>query len=208
MKRILTLTIAAMLMLSGFAFAYDMKVMEAKDDFAESYLDFNLPEALEPSMEYEFTLTVYNAATPPAQGKSDWIWKVELSMPSQDYVFDEGQLTAPTPLHPTTTDYWDAGFNPSSSMITWEVYGIVATKENPIGDIRDGESLEFGFVATTDSLPTDGFYYSLWGDEGIVVSDTAYIEGDDDDDFGDDDDDDDAAPGDDDDDDSSSGCCG
>ncbi len=185
--------------------------------FEDSNVEFGTPSMLEPSTEYQFVLTVKNGAEAAKEEREDWIHKVTLTMPSFNYVIDEAGLLAPTPKHGDTTDYWDVGFNANNSTITWQIYGTATPW--PMGDIREDEDLAFSFTATTDDAATDGFFWSLYGDQGNIVNGTSTIgsTGPDDDDEDDDDaiddddseDDDDSIPGEEsDDDDDDDGCCG
>jgi hypothetical protein len=182
------------------------------DDFFNSSLEFDSPTALEADKEYEFIFTVTNTAV-EGDEKADWINQVDLTMPSQDYAVNEAELDAPDPLYGNTgdefeIDRWEVSFDPNTSTISWQCFGVVTSVN--YGDIREGDFLSFQFLATTDSVPTGtvesdiGFDWILYSDEGNMVTGTAYIgtEGPDDDD----DDDDDVAG--DDDDDSGGGGCG
>jgi len=177
------------------------------DDFMASTLVFDAPTALEAETPYDFEFTVTNGATfnGDTDEKGEWIFGVDLSMPSSDYVVDESDLKGPTPLHGTVSegDYqilsWDASFDPTSTTITWQCFGVVTSAN--YGDIREGEMLSFQFSATTDAAATDGFHWVLHGDLGTDVEGDAYINGGDDDN----DDNDDSSKGDDDD---SGGGCG
>jgi hypothetical protein len=180
------------------------------DDFFSSTLKFDSPAALEAEQEYEFVFTVTNASVEEPE-KSDWINQVDLTMPSQDYVVNEEELSAPVPLYGDTgdefeIDRWEVSFDPNTSTITWQCFGVVTSIN--YGDIREGDFLSFQFVATTDAVPTGtieseiGFDWILYSDEGNMVTGTSYIGQDDDDD----DDDNDTVPGDDDDDSGGGGC--
>ena len=171
---------------------------DAGGTFYDSTVEFTNPPALEADTQYEFTINVTNA-TMLGEEKGDWIYQVDLTMASQDYVVSEEELTAPAPLYGATgddteIDRWEASFDVNTATITWQAFGVVTTVN--IGDIREGDFLPFQFVATADSVPSDGFMWVLYSDEGNVVSGTAYIneeeptpEVDDDDAAGDDDDD-------------------
>lgn len=181
------------------------------DDFFASTVEFTSPEALDPDQEYQFFFEVTNNAVLNPDEKGDWINQVDLSMPSSDYVVNEGELEAPEPLHGDTGDEteiekWEVSFDPNTVTITWQAFGVVTSAD--YGDIREGDVLTFNFVATTDSIPTGtlesgvGFNWVLYSDEGNMVNGTAYIG----EDIVDDDDDDDTTPSGDDDDDSGGGC--
>jgi hypothetical protein len=197
------------------------------DDFFASTAVFTQPSALDPNTEYQFKIVVTNAAALSSE-KGDWINQFDLTMPSSNYEVEEETLTAPHPLHGATGDQteidrWEVSFDPNTVTITWQALAVVSSRN--WGDIREGESLEFEFIAETDSNPSDGFDWVAFSDEGNMLSGTAYIAPwtdddddnddndasppDDDDDTwftNDDDDDDDAESGDDDDDDSGCGC--
>ena len=213
---ILMLIVGLSLALTTLAFAADdddeLDDDEADDDeaddddatggtFYESTVEFTNPLALDADTQYEFTIVVTNAAT-PGEKKGDWINQVDLTMASQDYIVDDENLTAPSPLYgdtgdETEIDRWEASFDANTATITWQAFGVVTSVA--YGDIREGDFLSFQFVATSDSVPTDGFLWVLYTDEENFVSGTAYVgEEPDDDDTADDDD-----SGDDDDD---SGC--
>ena len=93
-------------------------------------------------------------------------------------------------------------FDYTNKTITWQSFGTVTTVE--YGDIREQDVQTFAFIATTDQYPTDGFAWTLFGDDGSFLEglwnfvpepDDDTIDDDtfepDDDDGGDDDDDDD-----------------
>ena len=171
--------------------------------FYDSDIEITNPLALEADSQFEFTINVTNATT-LGEEKGDWIYQVDLTMASQDYVVSEEDLSAPAPLYGATgddteIDRWEASFDVNTATITWQAFGVVTTVN--IGDIREGDFLSFQFVATTDSVPSDGFMWVLYSDEGNVVSGTAYVG-----EEPDIDDDDDTAGGGDDDDDSGCGC--
>lgn len=174
-------------------------------EFTDSYLEFDSPTALEADIDYEFNLTVYNAATFEEKGKQgEWIYAIDLTMPSEDYVVDTETLAGPDPIHSGTDDEyeitgWEANFDPSSATISWQCFGVVTSAT--YGDIREGDLLAFQFMATTDAGATDGFPWVLHGDMGTDVEGTAYIteeptdDDEDDDDMGTRDDDDDDGGG-------------
>ena len=167
------------------------------EGFYASTVDFVMPEALDAEAMYEFIFEVTNNAVAERE-KADWIKQVDLMMPSQEYVVDENELTAPNPLYGDTDDVteidrWEVSFDSNTSTITWQCFGVVTSAE--YGDIREGDTLSFSFVATTDvnedGIATDGFNWILYSDEGNMVSGTSYIGEDslDDDDNDDDNDD-------------------
>jgi hypothetical protein len=183
------------------------------DDFFNSTLEFDSPTVLEADKEYEFIFTVTNTAVEGTE-KADWINQVDLTMPSQDYAVNESELTAPDPLYGNTgddfeIDRWEVSFDPNTSTISWQCFGVVTSVN--YGDIREGDFLSFQFVATTDSVPTGtvdsdvGFDWILYSDEGNMVTGTAFIGAET---PGGDDDDDDTVDIGDDDDDSGGGGCG
>ena len=167
------------------------------DDFFASTLVFDSPTALDPETEYEFQFTVTNNAIADDEEKAEWIKAVDLTLPSQEYLLDETDLTAPEPLYPEETERWEVEFDANSSTISWQCFGVVTSVN--YGDIREGDFLSFQFIATTDSVPTGtyesevGFNWVLYGDNENVVPGTSYIGeepvDDDDDTLGDDDDD-------------------
>ena len=171
--------------------------------FFDSSVEFTNPLALEPETPYEFTILVTNNAT-LGEEKGDWINQVDLILPSQDY--SEPELEEPAPLYGDTgddyeIDHWEASFDANTATITWQAFGVVTSVA--YGDIREGDSLSFQFVATTDAVPSNTFLWVLYSDEGNTVNGEACPGGCDDDDDAVDDDD---AAGDDDDDDDSGGC--
>lgn len=182
MKRRMGFAIAFVFALVASSLMVGPLMAQTKTDFSDSMLTFDAPDSLEPSVQYQFEFTVYNNAT----AESDWIYKIGLTLPSKDYDVDIDAVAPPNPLHPLANDYWDVGFNPSNATITWEIYGV--TTSGPVGDIREGEQLSFSFVATADAKATDGFFWSLFGDQGNVAQGTAVIgsAADDDDDADDD----------------------
>jgi hypothetical protein len=178
--------------------------------FEDSYLAFDSPTEIEGDTEYEFNLTVYNAATFEEKGKQgEWIYAIDLAMPSVDYVVSTDTLAGPDPIHGSTGDEfeitgWEANFDPSLATISWQCFGVVTSAN--YGDIREGDLLQFQFMATTDTDATDGFPWVIHGDMGTDVEGKAYIGEEPVDDDDDDDDDDTDTPRSDDDDDG--GGCG
>ena len=171
-------------------------------NFGDSQVKMDSPANIEPNTTYDFSFTVSNNDTEP---DGEWIYKVSMTMPIQNYNVDQSNIQVPDPIHPDVIDYWEADFNPNNSTITWQTTTTVTAVF--LGDIRETEQLSFTFRATTDNNPTDGFFYRLSGDKGGVTGgmiwlDTQDPDDDDDDSTNDDDflDDDDS---DDDDDDSS-----
>ena len=173
------IVLALTVFMSGIAIAQVDDDDDDSDNFYDSTVIITDPTEIVPLTTYIFSITVVHGA-PAGSPRMDWIYQVDLSMPSQNYVVDEMSLDAPDPLHPTETDSWEVQFEPSTSTITWQSFSLVTSANN--GDIRDGEMLGFQFVATTDDAPSDGFSWSLSGDMGGQVSGIAYIGGDDDDD--------------------------
>ncbi|HPQ71297.1 MAG TPA: hypothetical protein PKW95_19375 [bacterium] len=211
---LMALILSFVFVLSGLAFAQedddaaDDDDDDAADDdddatFDDSTVEFTSPSALEANTPYEFQFQVFNAAA-AASDKGEWIKQVDMVLPD-GYLVDDTNLEGPACLHPG--DYcdgsWDVQFDATSATITWQSFGIVTTEE--YGDIREQDVQTFTFNATTDEGPTDGFNWILTGDEGSVVSGTAYIGGADDDDITPDDDTDNGG-NDDDDDDDGCGC--
>ena len=172
------------------------------------------PTELAPGEEYEFWFEVTNleeSLGEPEEG--EWIYKVELSMPSLDYEVDTDEdaddpVPVPDPLHPDEVAYWESDFAPGTNTITWQSIGVISTGP-PIGDIHEGEMLVFQFIATTDDAngeASDGFPWKLYSDDNTMAEGMAFIN-----EPSDDDDDDDNDTGDDDvtgDDDDSGGGCG
>ena len=154
---------------------------------------------------YEFEIHVINNEEYSATEKGEWIYKVELSMPSTAYAVElDTTAEYPIPVPDAKyedTDHWESEFDPSSSTITWQSFGVVTSAN--YGDIREGDMMVFNFIATTDEEATDGFHWMLYSDEGTEAEGVAYYGSGDDDD---DDDNDDLPPSGDDDDDS--GGCG
>ena len=176
----------------------------ADDDFDASDVTFNNPAGLDANSTYEFEFEVFNAAEAVTKGeKGIWINKVVMELPNEDYVLagDEEQPDAPDCLNAGEyCDYWEAIFDSANNTITWQSFGMVTTVE--YGDIREQDVQTFSFIATTDADPTDGFAWTLWGDNGAFVQGIwNFPEGPDDDDVTPDDDD-----GPDGDDDDSGGC--
>ena len=178
----------------------------AETTFEDSTVTYTNPEALEANTPYTFEFQVFNAAqAATVKGeKGIWINKVEVVLPSTEYVLaEEGdQPMAPDCLNPGDfCDYWEAIFDSANNMITWQSFGMVTTVE--YGDIREQDVQTFSFIATTDAGPADGFAWTLWGDDGSFVEGIWNFGGDDDDTIDDDDitpTDDDSDDGDDDDD--------
>ena len=172
----------------------------ADDDFDASTVAFTNPVGLDANTTYTFEFEVFNAAEAVTKGeKGIWINKVEMVLPSEDYVLagDEEQPEAPDCLNAGDyCDDWEAIFDSTNNMITWQSFGMVTTVE--YGDIREQDVQTFSFIATTDADPTDGFAWTLWGDNGAFVQGIWNFPGPepdddditpDDDDGGDDDDD-------------------
>ncbi|MBZ0273890.1 hypothetical protein K8I61_17765 [bacterium] len=185
------------------------------DDFSAE-VTFSSPTALEADSEYEFEFSVANTTSADVEG-NHWVYLVEMFMPSPDYVIDSASVHTPDPLHPSDGD-WNAQVIEDvdgTQGILWEFNNIATTAIN--GDIQEGESLDFSFMATTDADATDGFPWRVVADSGLFDTGVAEIGGSADDDTDDDTDgdDDDAADddtdgepsgGDDDDDDGGCGC--
>ena len=208
----MALILSFALAFSAVAFAQEDDDVLADDDvvadddaagttFEDSTVTFTNPAAIDANTQYTFEFQVFNAAQEVTKGeKGIWINKVEMVLPSEEYVLaEEGQPIEPDCLHSEYCDYWEAIFDYSNNVITWQSFGMVTTVE--YGDIREQDVQTFSFIATTDAGPTDGFAWTLWGDDesfvegewefgGVVDDDT--IEPDDDVDVDDDGDDDDS----------------
>ncbi|MBZ0271212.1 hypothetical protein K8I61_04195 [bacterium] len=162
---------------------------------------------LEPSTKYEFDFVVANTSKTAA---THWIHQVEIYMPTPEYHIHPIYVSEPDGLH--GIGEWERSYIGGDEPygIRWDFVQDVT--QQSIGDIREGESLDFSFRGTSDANATDGFDYRLVADSGLFVADTAYVmnEGDavpggtfavggeDDDDATPDDDDGDIEPGDDD----------
>ena len=185
-KKFLLLALAMTFVFASSAFAQD-------DPFGlTGYADGQGPPlVLDNNTTYEFAFDVFNQS-----GGDVNIKMVEISLPTAGYELDEVALEAPGALHPENE--WDVSYDEGDFTITWESSGAGHNSTADIGDIREGEMLQFSFVATTDSnkAATDGFPYVLTGDDsGETVVQGLFEFGqapaDDDDDTGDEDDDDD-----------------
>ncbi|MCL4233013.1 MAG: hypothetical protein KJ042_00680 [Deltaproteobacteria bacterium] len=170
---------------------------DADDDTGGDFsatLDFTNPVLLTGAQIYDFEFIVANTTTPgPIQR---WINSVDLYMPSEAYVIDAAHT--PDALHWGTWAYELLPGDLGDVGIRWAFTS--GGSSAAYGDIREGESLEFAFRATTDAEASDGFDYRIAADSGEYVSGTAcVVEGcDETDDDADDDADDDLHPGDDD----------
>lgn len=212
------------LLVLGLIFSFSSVSLAQVDDddsgeFNDSMVEFITPDALLPSQEFEFSLSVSYGGGAKKAMKSEWINQVDMTLPSSDYSVNTGNLEAPDPIHgtgdPYEIDRWEVNFDPGSSSLSWQCFSVVTSES--YGDIREGDSQIFSFAATTDTEATDGFTWTLYGDEGSMLSDVIYIGQGDDDDTTDDDtvddddddndtDDDDKAADDDADDDEDVGC--
>ena len=193
-KKFLWLALILSLVWVGAAYAQDADDDAADDDVAASFADssvtFTAPDALEANTEITFEFQVFNAApVPEGDDAGIGIKQVDLVLPSADYVYADEQPAAPMPLHPDKVAKWEVSFDSANQTITWQTFGVVSTEE--FGDIREQDVLTFSFVATTDGGPTDGFAWTLYGDDtaGSTVSGTWFFGDDDttDDDIVDDD---------------------
>lgn len=189
--RFLMFALAFALLFTTFS-AATAQVDDDDDDIYTSGVEFLTPSDLQPSTQYNFSFMAVNGAAPSYYSR-EWIYQVDLVLPSDDYVLDETNLTAPNPLHPADVQKWEVEFDYNNTMISWmTVAGHVSSGE--VGDIRESESLMFEFVATTDSEATDGFFWWLTTDQGTVINGISYIgdgplaDDDDNDDLTDDDD--------------------
>ena len=141
---------------------------DAGDDFSAT-LDFNNPVLLTGARLYDFEFIVANTTTPgPIQR---WINGVDLYMPSDAYAIDA--VHAPDALH---WGSWAHELLPGDAGdigIRWSFTS--GGSSAAYGDIREGESLEFAFAATTDVEASDGFDYRIVADSGEYISGTACI---------------------------------
>ncbi|MCB1153153.1 hypothetical protein KDL45_05845 [bacterium] len=167
----------------------------------DAALEFNAPTALDPDFSYQFTFSVTNNSAPSASERN-WIYLVEVFMPSLDYKISSG-IFEPESSHGGAWDAMSLEDESGVPGIQW-IHTAMTSTSGAIGDIEEGDFLTFSFEATTDSQATDGFEWRLLSDnDDSVVTGTSYIG------EGDDDDDDDTEPvGDDDDDDDDDGGCG
>lgn len=166
------------------------------DDDGEGFsgtVEFNSPEALTPSTQFEFNFVVTNTTSADAEGEN-WINMVEMFMPAVGYVVD-ADIAAPEALY--SGGEWEAELATDSTdtqYITWMF--VTPGSSASYGDIREGDYLDFSFTATTDEAATDGFNWRLETSNSQYDTGTAYVGNgptDDttDDDAGSDDDDDD-----------------
>ena len=149
------------------------------------------PGAIAPLTQYEFSFVVHNTSSNSYVQR--WIGTVDLFMPSMGYVVDLDNVSEPDGLHFGTWQfaYYEAY---GRQHLTWRNLGMWRTF---FGDIREGEHLEFSFIATTDEGPTDGFQWKTIADSGEMAIGWFFV-GIADDDVDDDvDDDDTSAPDDD-----------
>lgn len=185
----------------AMTFVFASSAMAQEDVFGlTGYADDQArPLTLDNNTEYTFAFDVFNQS-----GDDVAIQVVQISLPSAGYELDEANLEAPEALHPENE--WDVDYDSASYTITWESSGAGHNSTADLGDIREGEMLQFSFVATTDSnkAASDGFAYTLTGDDNGETEVSGLFE------FGATPDDDDDTSGDDDDDndDNDSGGCG
>jgi len=193
-KRGIRLSLWLLLLISSTAWAQD-------DPFGLSgYADGDGPPLiLQDNTTYEFAFDVFNFS-----GGDVAIQKFDITLPSPDYILDEVTLSAPEALHPDRI--WIVDYDADHYTVFWESICAGASNSANLGDIREGEILQFQFIATTDSnkAATDGFLWVLTGDDGETVA-TGLFEF-----AGDpsDDDDNNTTDEDEDDDDDSNGSCG
>jgi hypothetical protein len=194
--------------MSGFAIAQDDDTAADDDDDSAPADPFHLeglangeyPVVLEAEMQYEFAFDVFNDA-----GGDVKIKNVAITLPNTSYAMDDFEAE----MDGVTEDYtWKAVYDEETATITWEAFGATSSVE--MGDIAEGEMLTFSFLATTDADATDGFAWTITGDNDgdTSATDVFFFGGEpgDDDDTVPTDDDDDTVDGDDDDDDDSGGC--
>ena len=166
----MALILAVLLAFSTVAFAQEDD--DASDDdatgggtFQDSIVTFTNPTTLEADSTYQFEFEVFNAAEAEAK-KGIWIKKVEIVLPVGGYVLapDGEQPAAPDCLNAGDfCELWEAMFDSTNNTITWQSFGMVTTVE--YGDIREQDVQTFAFIATTDAGPSDGFAWTLWGDD-------------------------------------------
>lgn len=186
----------------AMTFTFAASAMAQDDPFGlTGYADGNMPPlVLDNNTEYTFAFDVFNQS-----GGDVAIQIVEITLPSDGYTLDEGDLEAPEALHPSEHE-WDVDYDDDNYTIKWESSGAGHNSTADLGDIREGEMLQFSFVATTDSnkAATDGFAWTLTGDDNGETESSGFFE------FGEaaPDDDDDSSGDDDDNDDNDSGGCG
>ncbi len=145
------------------------------------------PNAIAPLTEYEFSFVVANTSNDSYYQR--WIGIVDLFLPSLNYVVDTSRVSEPDGLH---DGVWEFAYSQSfgRQQLTWRNLGMWRIF---YGDIREGEQLEFSFVAMTDDVPSGVFNWRATADSGEI--DTGYfVIGEGDDDADDDDDDDDTHP--------------
>ena len=157
-----------------------------KDTFGDSDVVFTEPDGLEAGASQDFSIEVTNGATE----NDNYIYKVDLTMASEDYIVNENNLDAPNPLHANEISKWEVTYDVDDNTISWMAFsGTSSSQSGALGDIRAGESLSFQFTAMVDEVGTDGFDWVIYGDASNVVFGTAYVGQADDDDNEDDDDD-------------------
>ena len=174
---------------------------------------------------YKFVFTVLNSEALGKAKKNEWIYKIDLMMPSMNYAVDEGSISVPDAVHSSTDegqyriDHWESSFETASNTITWQSIAGIASAT--YGDVREGETQSFHFVASTDSAANNVFYWVIYGDQDSVVTglsvvgqsssddddDTSSDDDETDDDEEDDDDSTDNGNGEDDDEDGEEDCC-
>lgn len=138
-------------------------------------VEFGPTSHLEPDLMYELTAHVSNTSL----SGGGWIDSVEIYMPTFRYVIHEFYF--PDSLHSGEwTAYGVVG--EYTDGIRWE---FLSSPEPNIGDIPEGESLDFVFRVTSDGV--DGFPWVIYSDTGATVSGVARAGSDDDDTAADDD---------------------
>jgi len=191
-RLIISLAFVLVLSLAAIASAQDDTVVTdddtavtddtaADDDLTfAATVEFSTPDALEAETAYDFRFTVANTTSAEIRR---WIFDVEMFLPTANYVLDEENLTAPEALHGGTWEASKMEDTENISGIKWMFTGVVTSES--YGDIREGESLDFAFTATTDAESTDGFDWRLIAydenAEEYELYGTAYIYGGDDD---------------------------
>lgn len=124
------------------------------------------PVVLQDNTAYEFAFDVFNFT-----GGEVSIQRFDITLPNAEYTLDEAALEAPQALHEDML--WQVDYHATSYTVTWESICTGTSNSAEVGDIREGEILQFRFTATTDSnttkAATDGFLWKLTGDDNETV---------------------------------------
>jgi hypothetical protein len=135
------------------------------DDSAGEFtgtLNFDTPIKMQGNTEYEFTFKVTNTTIIGASVR--WIYAVELLMPSAGYTINADAISTPDSLH---IDGWSFDFNKEEYLHGWGhgrqsiLWLNLGLTRSFFGDIREGEVMDFAFIALTDENATDGFDWTL-----------------------------------------------